>query len=176
MKKDKLRLYILEVSLIIVLLLALFVSNIFNKRLLALLLAILAFIITKVIKKKKPLSFYRTQVAWLMAGFAIIYLGVFYVMGFYFGYYKAPTTFGWMSLYKFIIPIAIIIVSSELIRHKLIIQNGKWSKVFVTISMILIDLLLYTSVYNLSKLEDLLAVVGFIAFASIACNLLYNYY
>ena len=175
MKKDKFRLYILEVSLIIVLLLALFVSNIFNKRILALLLAILAFITIKVIKKKKPLSFYRNQVALLMAGFAVIYLGVFYVMGFYFGYYPAPTTFGWLTIYKFIIPITIIIVSSELIRHKLIIQNGKWSKVFVTISMILIDLLLYASVYNLSKLDDVLAVVGFITFASIACNLLYNY-
>ena len=175
MKKDKLRLYILEVSLIIVLLLALFVSNIFNKKLLALLLAILAIIIYKVVQKKRPLSFYRNQVALLMAGFALIYLGVFYLMGLYFGYYKAPTIFGWKTIYHFIIPISIIIVSSEFIRHKLIIQSGKASKILITISMVLIDLLLYTSAYNITKLIDMLTVVGFITFASIACNLLYNY-
>ena len=41
--------------------------------------------------------------------------------------------------------------------------------------MVLIDLLIYTEVYNLSNLDDFLTAIGFVLFASLSCNLLYNY-
>lgn len=175
MKRDKLRLYSLEIILIIILCLAFFVSNIFDKKILALLLAILAFITKSLIKKKKAISFYSRQVTLLMAGFGVIYLIVFYLMGIYFGYYKSPTRFGFNTIFNFIIPFTVIIISSEYIRKSLIIQKGRVSKVLLTISMVLIDLVIYSGVYNVFVLDDMLTVVGFILFASIACNLLYNY-
>ncbi len=175
MKRDRLRLYSLEIVLLIILCLALFVSNIFNKRVLALFLAIFAIITKSLVRKKKAISFYSNQVAWLMVGFSLIYLISFYLMGIYFGYYKAPTTFGIKTVINFIIPFTVIIVSSEIIRQALIMQKGRTSKVLLTISMILIDLIIYSGVYDIFKLNDMLTIVGFILFASIACNLLYNY-
>ena len=41
--------------------------------------------------------------------------------------------------------------------------------------MVLIDLLIYTEVYDLAKLDDFLTILGFVFFASLSCNLLYNY-
>jgi signal peptidase I len=41
--------------------------------------------------------------------------------------------------------------------------------------MVIIDLLIYTEVYNIRVLDDLLTVLGFIFFSSLSCNLLYNY-
>ena len=41
--------------------------------------------------------------------------------------------------------------------------------------MVLIDLVIYWGVYNVRNLNDMLTIVGFILFASVACNLLYNY-
>ena len=168
MKRDRLRLYLLEISLLVILCLALFVSNIFDKKILALLISLIAVITIKLIKKKKSDSFYSRQVTLLMIGFGVIYLIVFYLMGIYFGYYKAPTTFGIKTILNYILPFSVIIVSSEYIRKSLIVQKGKISYVLVTISMILIDLVIYSGVYDVSKLDDMLTMVGFILFASIS--------
>ena len=175
MKRDKLKLYVLEIVLLIILFLAFFVSNIFNKKLLALLLTVLAVVTKLLIKKKKPVSFYKKQVCILMAGFSVKYLIVFYLMGIYFGYYKSPTPFGTYTIINFIIPYTVIIISSEIMRRTLIVQDAKYSRLLITLSMILIDMIIYAGVYNLSTLNEVLVVVGFVLFASIACNLLYNY-
>ena len=175
MKRDRLKIYIIEILLIIILCLALFVSNIFNKKVLALILAPVAVITVLLIKKKKAMSFNSRQVTILMAGFGLIYLFVFYLMGIYFGYYKSPTPFGFKTIINFIIPFAVIIVASEFIRKTLIVQKGKLSRVLLTIIMVLIDLVIYAGVYNVFVLDDMLTILGFILFASISCNLLYNY-
>lgn len=175
MKKDKLRLYMLEVSLLIILFLALFVSNIFTRSVLALILTIIMVITRILIKRKKTTSYYKKQVIWLMLGFSIIYLIVFYILGIYFGFYKSPTPFNLNTITKFIIPLVLIILSSEMIRKTLIVQKSKLSKILVFISMVLIDLIIYSGVYDVKKLDDILTMLGFIFFASIACNLLYNY-
>ena len=175
MKKDKLRLYLIEIFLLIVLFLALFVSNKFNKKLLALVLVAITGLVCYFIKRKRPSSIYQTQVVWLMAGFGVIYLGIFYLMGLYFGYYKSPTPFGLRTIYNFILPFTAIVISSEILRKRLIVQKGKASRIITFIAMVLIDLIIYTGVYDLRRLDDMLAAIGFILFASIACNLLYNY-
>ena len=97
------------------------------------------------------------------------------MLGIYFGYYKSPTTFGWFTIRKFITPLTLIVISTEFIRYRLIQDESKISRLLILISTILIDLIVYTGVYNLNNLDDLLAAIGFIFFASIACNLLYNY-
>ena len=175
MKRDRLKIYILEIFLIIILCLALFVSNIFDKKILALVILPIAIITKFLVKKKKAMSFYSRQVTWLLVGFGIIYLFVFYLMGIYFGYYKSPTPFGFKTIINFIIPFTVIVISSEYIRKTLIIQKGKLSKVLLTIAMVSIDLVIYAGVYNVFVLDDMLTILGFILFASIACNLLYNY-
>lgn len=175
MKIDKIKLYILEILLILVLLLALFVSNIFNRTVLAIILFIFAFITKILIKRKKTSSIYKKQIICLMFGFAIIYIIIFYLMGLYFGYYKSPTNFGIPTIVKFVLPLVVIIISSEEIRKKNIVQNSKLSKILISISMILIDLFVYSGVYDVTKIDDMLTVLGFILFSSIACNLLYNY-
>lgn len=175
MKKDKIKVIIFEFLLILILLLTLFVTKGINKSTFALVLTISAIILSKIIKVKKIDSIYKKQVAWLMFGFSIIYLIAFYLMGLYFGYYKSPTPFSYITVVKFIIPFIFIILSSEKIRTILITNKSKLSKILVFIIMVLIDLIIYTGVYNLSNLEDILTVLGFILFSSIACNLLYNY-
>lgn len=175
MKNDRLRLYILELLLLLFLFFALFVSNIFDKIFLAIILVIYATIVKVFIKKKNILSIYNKQVTILMIGFAVIYLITFYLLGLYFGYYEASVKISFWSLYKYIIPLILIIISSEIVRHTFLTLNNRSSKVLTFISLVLIDLIIYTSVYDITRFEDFFAVVGFILFASISCNLLYNY-
>ena len=173
--RDKLRIYILELLLLVFLLFALFESNIISKTILAIILLVYMFICKFFLKKRKTLPIYHRQVTILMFVFAFIYLAVFYLMGIYFGYYEASVKLSWWSLYKYIIPLTIIIITSEVTRYILLSQKSNKPKVLVFTIMVFIDLIIYTGIYDLSNLDDFLTVIGFILFASVACNLLYNY-
>jgi len=175
MKKDILRNYCLEILLIVILSLALFVSNIFSRKLLALVLTIFSIVCVIIVKKRNLKPTYERQVMIILSIFGIIYLLIHYLLGLYFGYYESPTKFSFKVLLNFIIPLILIIISSEVIRNKFIKQSGKFNSALLFIAMVLIDLIVYSGVYDLSNLEDFLAVIGFVFFASVACNLLYNY-
>ena len=175
MKRDTIRIYIIEILLFITLCLALFVSNVFNSKILALVLTIFAIITMSLVKKKNLISSYSKQVIILMIGFGVIYLISFYLMGLYFGFYESSTKFSLFTIWNFIIPTTLIIISSELIRDRLLSKKTKTSKVLIFVDMVLVDLIVYTGVYDFKNLDDALAIVGYILFASIACNLLYNY-
>lgn len=133
------------------------------------------FILIFFLKKRSILLIYHKQVLILMSLFSFIYLAIFYLMGLFFGYYEAPVKLSLWSIGNYVIPLTVIIICSEVIRHILLSQKGKKPKVLVFAIMVLIDLIIYTGVYDLNNLNDFLTVIGFVLFASVACNLLYNY-
>ena len=175
MKKDKLKIYALECILLTILSFTLFVSNIYNRTILAIIFAGCSIATWFFIKKRKTESINANKVTTLLVIFAIIYLIAFYLMGLYFGYYKATITFSFWALTHHIIPIAIIIISSEMMRNVLLAQNTKSTKVITFIVMVLIDLIIYIDIYNINTFDKIVEVVGFTFFASVASNLLYNY-
>ena len=184
MEKDKIRVFILEILLIILLFFALFALNIFSRKILALSLGIYAIIVSLFLKKRRFPSINKKQVTTLMVVFSMLYIAIFYLLGLYFGFERSKILFSFRTIIDFILPLSIIIISSEWIRgtflsHKLEIgyktKKKDLSIVFTYISMVIIDLLIYTEVYNVRVLDDFLTVLGFIFFSSLSCNLLYNY-
>jgi signal peptidase I len=175
MKKDKVKIYVLEILLVIILFFVLFVSNMISRSKLAIILAVYMVITCVIIKKRCVYSTYKKQVAILMLAFASIYLSVFYIMGLYFGFYKSSLTFSHWTIMRYIIPTTVIIISSEIIRSIFLVQRGRVSQSIVFIAMVLIDIIVYAGIYDINTLEGLLAILGFVTFSSIACNLLYNY-
>lgn len=184
MKKDKIRIFILEMLLVIILFFALFALNIFTRSILAIIIGIYAVIVAYLLKRRKNSSINKKQATILMIIFAMFYLGIFYLFGLYFGFVKTKIVLSFSTLFKFILPISVIIIASEYIRriflsHKLELKiKGKKfdiSPLLTYVSMVIIDLLIYTEVYNLAKLDDFLTILGFVFFASLSCNLLYNY-
>lgn len=184
MKKDKFRVYFLELFLIIIFLFALFASNIFNRKVLAILLFFYMIFVAYFVKKREKKSNFKKQVAFLMVIFGVIYLVIYYSLGLYFEFVKSKVLLSTWSLFEFIIPLAVIIICSEILRNIFLSQkiyfNTKkrrinLSLIFTYIMMVLIDLLIYTEVYDLSNLDDLLTALGFVLFASLSCNLLYNH-
>lgn len=184
MKRDKLKLYILELILIIFLFFTLFASNINSRWVLATFLLIFMFIIKYLIKKRGIKSVYDKQVLILMLIFSLIYLGVFYALGLHYGFVRSKYYFNISNIFNIIIPTITIILTSEVIRNILISQDGTFkikghkfnlSIIFVYLSMVLIDYIIYANIYDLSKLEDFLSAIGFILFASMSNNLLFNY-
>ncbi len=184
MRKRDVKLYILEIATIIVFFFALFASNIMGRFSIALLSLFLLVGCLHGLKKKEIVSIYTRQVNIVMILFAFFYIGVFYLLGIYFGFSKSRYMFSLWTVCNYMIPIAIIIITTEIIRHKLIVQKAKLNfrgkKIDLSIGltfvgMVLVDLVTYTGVYSLSTLEDFLTTLGFVLFSSISCNLLFNY-
>ena len=184
MKKDQLRIFALEILLILILFFALFASNIFTRSVLALAVSIYAGIVIYTLKAKKVSSINKTQAMYLMIIFSMFYIGIFYLFGIYYGFERSKILFSISTIFKFIIPITLIIVSTEIIRRvfllykvELNIKNKKIeiSSILTYIITVMLDILLYSEIYNIRNLEDFLLALGFIFFAALSCNLLYNY-
>lgn len=184
MKKDKIRIFVLEISLLVFLFFALFALNIISRKNLALIICIYAIVVSFFLKKRKISSINTKQVTILMVVFAMFYLVIFYLLGLHFGFVKPKIMFSIKTIFNFILPLGTIIVASEWMRriflsHKLEIKFKSkkidLSSIFTYIAMVMVDLLIYTEVYDLAKLDDFLTVLGFVFFASLSCNLLYNY-
>mgnify|MGYP002625896123 FL=1 len=185
MKESKIKLYLFEVILLVILFVALIVSNNMTQSVLAFLLLMYMFLIKNTFKRKYKKSLYEREIVLLLLGFAILYVALFYLIGLiFYTFSKQTTLFGIQSLFQNIIPIAIIIITSEITRNILLIQDGSikirnkqidLSKVITFTNMVLIDLIVYRGVYNLQTLNGFLGLIGFIVCASISCNLFYNY-
>ena len=185
MKKDKLKLYFTEILLFSCFLITIIVSNKMTYTTSAIILTVSMLIVKSLLKKKNTKSLYQKQVFYLMFGFAIIYLALFFFIGILKNdFLRQPVTFEFKTLYRFIIPISISIITSEIMRSILLSQEGTIriknfqgdiSKVLTFVNMVLIDVLIYIGVYDLTSYEQFSAALGIVIFASISCNLFYNY-
>ena len=185
MKKDKLKLYLLEFFLLAFLFFALIVSNKINDIVIAIIVAIICIIACIFFPKGFRESAYKRQVTIMMLGFGLIYLGFYYLLGFIsFSFYKSPVSIGIKPFLTIVLPLAVVIIASEILRNRLISQDGTitilkvrkdLSKLLIFIIAVLIDLLVYIRVYDLTNLDEFLTAIGFVLFASISCNLFYNY-
>jgi len=176
MKREDLKFIALEIFITGFFLIILLASKIsFNKMLVAVFLIVYAYITRKLISRPKQLSIYKKEVTKYMITFAIIYIALYYVLGIYVGFYKSTYTFGFDTLFKYIIPIILIIISSEIIRNEFLMCKSKISILNTLLFSVVIDLVVYVNVYNLFDKEDFLQALGYIFFASIISNILYNY-
>lgn len=185
MKKDKLKLYFTEILLFSCFLITIIVSNKMTYTTSAIILTVSMLIVKSLLKKKNTKSLYQKQVFYLMFGFAIIYLALFFFIGILKNdFLRQPVTFEFKTLYRFIIPISISIITSEIMRSILLYQEGTIriknfqgdiSKILTFVNMVLIDVLIYIGVYDLTSYEQFSAALGIVIFASISCNLFYNY-
>ena len=184
MKKNEVRACLLELLLVIILFFALFAPNIFTKAVVAIVMLVYMFVIKLLLKRKRIDSIYKKQVTIFMLIFALIYIGVFYLLGLYFCFEVAKISLSIWSIVNIIIPLMIIIISTEFIRKTFLQQKVllhlrrhviDLSEILTFIITVLVDLIIYVGMYDITKLDDFLIVLGFILFASISCNLLYNY-
>ena len=175
MSKDKARICLLEI-LIIVLLVACTLSGLIkNKLFTAGLATIIAISLSYLLQRKPILKVNRKKIRIIMIIFGILYIALFYTVGIYTGFYHQTYKLGLKTLLNYIIPITIIIVSTEQIRSKLLLNESILSKSLIVIITTIIDSSLYLNAYGFSNLDSFLGLIGFVVFSSIANNLLFNY-
>ena len=184
MKTDKIKTLALELALIPILLLAFLIPTSYARWGMSVLLTIYAIICNKVLKRKQIKSHYKDQVMTIMIVLGLMYLGIFYATGLYFELVKSKILLSINTIVNIIAPITISIIATEYIREIFIhqefnitIKTNKFnlSPLITFISMVIIDLLMYGGNINIDNLDVLLTIVGYVLFASISSNLLFNY-
>lgn len=175
MKSEKLRLYTVELTLIIFLLLAMIFNNIFTRQVISVILLVFMIISLKLIKSDKEKYTNSRQIIILLSAFGVIYIATIYILGIFTGFYNATVKLSLWSVLNYIIPYIVIIISSEIIRKVILLKEDKKSRIIILIAMVLLDVILWTNIYNLTTNKDYFTLMTFIIFSSIANNLLYNY-
>ena len=175
MKRDNFIMYIIEISLLIFLLCCISFPKTFTKMIIAIVLLVFMIISSKLIKSYKSKSKYNKKVTSLMIIIGLVYLVMIYILGIYTGFYNATVKFSIWSLISYIIPYIVIIISVENIRKTILLKEDKKSKIIILIVTVILDVALTTNIYNVKTLSDYYMLIGFIMFASIANNILYNH-
>ena len=185
MKADKAKVFFIEIFLVIITIFVLLNSNILSTFFVSIIFTIYMVLVCTLLKFKKNSYDSQNQVTFLFIILGIIYLSAFYLMGMYFGFNRAIITLSVKNIYLYILPVTMIIVSSEVIRNRLLSYdlifriksvNINFSPVFIFISMTIIEALIYLTLHTrLDTFDDYLTILGFVFFSAISCNLLYNY-
>lgn len=149
--------------------------HISDNKLIYSIITLLTAIITFFLFKRKRLYRNNKKIVLLMSLFGVLYIGLFYMMGLYSGFLRSSFKFGFKTIFEYIIPIIVIIVSTEIIRSKLLYNDSKESTVLLTILSTIIDVSIYLDAFKLVSLNNFLSIIGFLIFSYLSSNLLYNY-
>ena len=175
MKKDQLRAIAFEIILIIALLICAFFPFYRISFILTIITTLSAIATSFMLRKKNSNFTNKKQILTIMIVFGILYLALFYTLGLYTGFYHNNAVFDLKNILVYIVPTVITIITTEIMRERLLTVNIRASKILTLIITVLIEINLYSSIYNISKLNDFLLLLGFITFSNTSSNLLYSY-
>ncbi len=184
MKKGNIKTLLLETFLILIFFFALFASKIVSRYLVACILLITTIVLKKKWRIKSNEYIYGKQVGILMILFAIIYIATYYALGLHFGFTGSAYVMSLSLFLRILIPFTIIIISVELLRKILLSQDARItikgkklniSIVLTYIMTVIVDLIIYVGIYDLSTLESTLKILGLVLFSTLSSNILYNY-
>ena len=175
MQSDKKLTYFLMSLLFVIVSLSLFIPFEYRRIVAAVSLSLLALLIFFVIKKRSLLSIYKWQVTLLMFIIGLLYLMIYYLPGIEYGFYRNLYATDKMAIFKYILPISVIIIAIEVIRRIMLAQNDKVINVILFISAVFADILVFASHQKISSLEGLMDILSFALFPAITFNVLYTF-
>ena len=174
MTADK-KLYLVSLASIAVLLVALFAPMGSGRMIAAILLLPAALLTAYLIKKRNALSYNKSQVLMILSMIGLLYFVFYYVSALYFGFTKTGYGFKGDIIVRMILPIALIIVSSEIIRYVLCAQKNKIASVAAYVISLLADIVICNSIPGITTFSAFMDVVGLTLYSGIVYNLLFNY-
>ena len=175
MSKDRKVLYTISLVLIAAFLPALFIPRVYIRFIAAALSAVAAVAVSVMIKKRSILSIDKQQVLLIMSVTAILYLVLYYLTGLEFGFYRSTTRFSPTNFFKFILPIAVIIISIEVIRSVLLAQKNKLATVSAYLVGVMSELMIGAGFAGHMTHGKFMDIVALMFFPAVTANVLYHY-
>ena len=175
MNKDKKMMYVISLLTFAVLLVALFI-NVKSSRILAALLLIPLTVITlHFVRKRQSFSIEKKDVLILCSVVAVLYIVSKEMTGFYFQYYKNPYFVDFKIIIEDILPLAAIIVATELIRAVFLAQKNKFVSFVAFLSCTIAEILAFYNLVGITNFNRFMDLVGMTLFPAITSNIYYHY-
>ena len=172
---DKRTVYVFSLCLLALLLLFLFFP-LGNGRIACAALLLPAAVIASVfIKKRCMLSIRKRTVLLIMSVMGLLYITLYYLTGVAYGLYYALVRLSVSSFFNYILPIAAVIVSGEMLRHVLLSQDTRFSSVTAYLICFLSEILIDVNVGGSSSFHQLADILGYTVFPAITSGVLYQY-
>jgi signal peptidase len=127
------------------------------------------------IKKRIALSINSKQVLFLISVIGLLYVVFYYVSGLYFGFIKTGYGSKFDIITRFIVPIGIIIVATEIIRHILCAQKDRIASVFAYLICLVAEIVACSTIPGITNFSIFMEVVGVTLMPGIISNFVFNY-
>ena len=175
MNKDKKTLYIISFLTLVLLLGSLFV-NFGNSKIVAVCILIpLSLATCFLIKRRHSLSINKKEVLLLSSIIGVLYVVLYQMSGLSLGFYENPYFVNTERLLAEIIPTAIIIVLTEIIRYVLLAQNNKLVSVVTYLICVVAEILTYSSIVEIVSFNSFMNLIGLTLLPAITANIYYHY-
>ena len=178
MKQSTIKLLSIEFLLMFFLLLNIFVINIKNIYLLALLLCVFSIFVVAFLGYEKNRQRFKKDIVLNIIISTFIYYIALYLFGIYTGFIKNGYSLTFSSILLNVIPILLIIVCSEFLRYCLNVKGQK-QKVVLALSIflfVLIDVSLQIHLYHLQSKKELFELISYVVLPSVSKNILLTYF
>ena len=173
---DKRVVNIFSTSILAVLLLALLLPMGESGRIMAAILLLPAAVLVPIfIKKRNILSINKGQVLLIVAIAALVFVMIYYLTGLKFGFYKNPYRLTLTNFFKYVLPIAAIIVTTEIIRLVLVAQKSRLAHMLCYLSCVVAELLICSNLPSVTSFNRFMDLVAGALFPALVANFLYNY-
>ena len=127
------------------------------------------------IKKRSIHSIHKNQVTLILTVVALVLVMVLYLSGLRFGFYKNPYGISLKNFFRYTLPVAAIIVCTEMIRAVLIAQCDRLCTALCYISTVVADMLIVSNIPAISTFNRFMDLVAGALFPALISNILYNY-
>ena len=175
MAKDKKVLYIISFLMFAVLLLALIFSGEDSGVVTACILVPLTALTYVMIKKGGAPSINKKEVLLVSVLIGAIYILLLQMSGTIFGYYHNPYMVTTKTIPSTVLPIAAIIVCTELIRRALVVQKNFLVSLLAYLSCVVAEALSFSGLANISNMNNFMDFFGMTLFPAIIANIYYHY-
>jgi hypothetical protein len=155
MNRDKKILYIISAVIFAVLFSTLFFDVKDSKLLTACILAPMAAVVRLVIRKRCSHSINKNEVILLSAVIAVLFVIILELSGLHFGFYKNPHFVNEKILFSTLLPTAVIIIATELIRSTMLDQKNALVSFFALLTCLTAEVLAFSNLRGSQASTDL---------------------
>lgn len=175
MSKDKKILYLISLATLAALLSLLFINTKESDILAAVALAVLTPIIWFTVRKRSSSEIAKRDVLILSVLMAVIFSSLIQFSGLFLGFRKNPYFVNGEIFLKTILPLTVIIITTEIIRYVLLSQKNGLVDVIAFLVCLCAEVLATTSIPNVTSFNRFMDLVGLTLFPAIVANVFYHY-
>ncbi len=172
---DRKKLFAVTLAVLAVLLPLLFVPFAYNRLCAAVALSLAAALTFCLVKKRKAFSIHKRQVLMLLTITAFLYLALYYISGLFFGFVVAHARLTLKIALMHLIPSALIIIATEIIRTVLLAEAGRAIKALAFALCLVAELLLGAGIADVTSINRLMDIVALTLLPAVTSNVLYHY-